>query len=166
MRLACWFRRLAETRFEKVRDGETRALPGGRSRAGTRRRLRFRERFVEELLFFGEYRTGLGRENVFLRGRRLILVEQEDRGVNRRVRIVHAFGRQPVYDREAFGGPAEHVERVSVSHRDVHVVGSAIVRFLRETMAFRRVLIDEQSETRASRGDAGLVRRTLMQTLR
>src|SRR5437588_8104230 len=101
MRLACWFRRLAETRFEKVRDDETRALPGGRSRAGIRSRLRFRERFVEELLFFGEYRTGLGREDVFLRGRRLILVEQENRGVTRRVRIVHAFGRQPVHDREA-----------------------------------------------------------------
>ena len=130
-----------------------------------RRRFRFRDRFVEQLFFLGENGAGLGGEDIFLGGGRLVFVEQKHGGVNRGMRIVHAFGRQLLHDLDAFGGATKHVERKRVSHRDVHVIRDAIVSLLRQAMTIGGVLIDEQREPRVVRGEARLVRRIFVQAL-
>ena len=80
--------------------------------------------------------------------------------------VVHAFRRQFFHDRDAFRRPSKHVERISVSHRDVHVARRAIVGFFREVMAVRWILINQQGEPRTICGERRFVRRILVEPLR
>ena len=104
--------------------------------------------------------------DVFLRGRHLVLVEKKNRGIDGGMRIVQTIGGQFFHDLDSVRGAAQAVERKRVGHGGVHIIGRAIVGFLRDAMAFGGILVDEKSEARVVRGGAGLVRRGLMQTLR
>ena len=66
---------------------------------GWRGAICFRDRFVEQFFFFRKNGACLRGVDIFLRGRRLIFIEQKNGGVNGGVRIVHSFRWQFFHDR-------------------------------------------------------------------
>jgi hypothetical protein len=100
----------------------------------------------------------LRRLDVFLCRLGLILVEQQDCGVNRGVWIMQLLVRQFLQNFYSFRGASQSVKRKRVGDCAVHVLWRFIVSLLGKTMTFGGVVLDEQAEARVTGRGTDFVR--------